>query len=104
MSMSGTSDNGLVLGAWGAVQATAIGGGVALGGALRDLVDGLAVHGHLGEALSGPAVGYGFVYQLEVDLAVRSHWRLSVHWSSPGSSVARSTPAPDGFGLDQMPG
>ena len=102
MSMAGDSDNGLVLGAWGAVQATAIGTGVALGGGLRDLVDGLATEGILGPALSGPAVGYGFVYQLEIvvlfiTLAIVGP--LAKPWQRRRSvEVARKR-----FGLDQMP-
>jgi len=58
--------SGLALGAWGAVQATAAGGGIALGGALRDVVGALAESGRLGSALTGPAVGYNAVYQIEI--------------------------------------
>ncbi len=59
---------GLALGAWGAVQATAAGLAVMGGGVLRDLVAGLASRGALGPALVDPAVGYVFVYQLEIVL------------------------------------
>mgnify|MGYP001130138238 CR=1 FL=1 len=103
MNMAGQSDHGLSLGAWGAVQATAIGGGVALGGGLRDLVSSLSSQGYLGATLSGPAVAYGFVYQLEiiilfVTLAIAGPlakpWRRESKQASPNQS----------FGLDQMPG
>lgn len=57
---------GLALGAWGAVQATATGLAIAAGGALRDGVGQLAAGGHLGEALTGPAAGYGAVYHIEI--------------------------------------
>jgi BCD family chlorophyll transporter-like MFS transporter len=57
---------GLALGAWGAVQATATGLAIAAGGALRDTVGHLAASGALGEALIGPATGYGAVYHLEI--------------------------------------
>ncbi|MHA7816067.1 MAG: BCD family MFS transporter [Pseudohaliea sp.] len=57
---------GLALGAWGAVQATATGLAIAAGGALRDMVGHLAASGALGEALVGPATGYGAVYHLEI--------------------------------------
>jgi BCD family chlorophyll transporter-like MFS transporter len=60
--------NGLALGAWGAVQATAAGGGVALGGALRDAVSGLASTGLFGATPHGPLAGYEFVYLLELCL------------------------------------
>jgi BCD family chlorophyll transporter-like MFS transporter len=57
---------GLALGAWGAIQATAAGVAIALGGALRDVIGSLAAQGALGPALSSNAVGYGAVYQFEL--------------------------------------
>lgn len=66
MNLARSAGSGLALGAWGAVQATATGIGVALGGVLRDGVTALAESGALGPALTGPSAGYGFVYQLEV--------------------------------------
>jgi BCD family chlorophyll transporter-like MFS transporter len=57
---------GLALGAWGAAQATAAGLAIAIGGGIRDLVNGLATSGQLGEALSNPATGYSVVYHLEI--------------------------------------
>ena len=60
--------HGLALGAWGAVQATASGGAIALGGVLRDLVGAATATGWLGPALAGPATGYAFVYHLEIAL------------------------------------
>lgn len=103
MNMAGDSENGIVLGAWGAVQATAVGSGVAIGGALRDVADGIATQGLLGPALTGPAVGYGVVYHLEilllfVTLAILGP--LAQPWQH-GRSVAASEKR---FGLDQMPG
>ena len=62
-------DNGLALGAWGAVQATAAGLAIALGGGLRDLVAAHAQRGGFGPALlDAPAAGYGAVYLLEIVL------------------------------------
>jgi BCD family chlorophyll transporter-like MFS transporter len=60
------SHSGLALGAWGAVQATAYGVAIAIGGAIRDLVAALAADGRLGPVLTGPGVGYSVVYQLEI--------------------------------------
>jgi len=57
---------GLALGAWGAVQATAAGLAVALGGIGRDLVQALATADALPARWSGPATGYIAVYSLEV--------------------------------------
>ncbi len=58
--------NGLAVGAWGAVQATAAGVAIALGGAVRDGVSMLATQGSLGEALRSSATGYSFVYHFEL--------------------------------------
>jgi BCD family chlorophyll transporter-like MFS transporter len=58
-------DGGLALGAWGAVQATAAGIAIALGGVTRDVVAALAATGSPGSTLSGPAVGYSVVYLTE---------------------------------------
>jgi len=52
---------GLALGAWGAVQASAAGVAIALGGILRDVVSALAPQ-------LGPAAGYNFVYGVELVL------------------------------------
>jgi MFS transporter, BCD family, chlorophyll transporter len=54
---------GLALGAWGAVQASAAGVAIALGGILRDLVTAYGPQTSL-----GAAAGYDFVYCLEVVL------------------------------------
>jgi BCD family chlorophyll transporter-like MFS transporter len=58
--------SGLVIGAWGAVQATAAGTGLVLGGVTRDLVSSLATSGALGPGLTSASVGYSFVYHIEI--------------------------------------
>jgi BCD family chlorophyll transporter-like MFS transporter len=68
MALSEDGEHGLALGAWGAVQATAAGLAIALGGALRDVVTHLAAAGGLGPALTGAATGYGVVYHIEIAL------------------------------------
>ena len=60
--------SGLVLGAWGAVQACSGGLAIGLGGALRDGVTALASRGLLGDAMSGPGIGYSVVYHIEIAL------------------------------------
>jgi BCD family chlorophyll transporter-like MFS transporter len=78
---------GLALGAWGAVQATAAGAGMALGGVLRDVVGALAQRGWLGDALASPVTGYAAVYAIEIVL-------LAVTLVVMGRLVGRSpTPA-----------
>ena len=91
---------GLVLGAWGAVQATAAGVSMALGGVLRDLVSGLATGGWLGTALNSPATGYSFVFHLEIYLLFVVLIALGplVRRSSQHTHPARS------LGLAEMPG
>jgi BCD family chlorophyll transporter-like MFS transporter len=68
MARERNGESGLALGAWGAVQATSAGIAIALGGAVRDGITHLAVHGSLGPALTGASTGYGAVYQIEIML------------------------------------
>jgi len=68
MSLAPKGQIGLALGVWGAVQATAAGGAIAISGLLRDGLAHLAASGALGEALAGPASGYTVVYHLELGL------------------------------------
>jgi len=91
----------LVLGAWGAVQATAAGLAMAAGGVLRDLVNELAVNDWLGHSLNMPATGYSFVYHVEIYL-------LFVVLVALGplvrNQVARRSTPPSHFGLVELPG
>jgi MFS transporter, BCD family, chlorophyll transporter len=68
MNSAPKEQTGLALGAWGAVQATAAGIAVALGGVLSDAMGALATRGLFGPALGGPATGYIFVYAVEIVL------------------------------------
>jgi BCD family chlorophyll transporter-like MFS transporter len=94
--------SGLALGAWGAVQASAAGVAIALGGAIRDVVSGLASHGLLGPALTTPAAGYSVVYHIELALLFATLAAIGPlvrspaqgHWSEPQSK----------FGLAEFPG
>ncbi|MBK7659795.1 MAG: PucC family protein [Betaproteobacteria bacterium] len=69
MNHAPADQRGLALGTWGAVQATAAGVAVALGGVLRDVVSahGTGLSGGLLPA-SGEILGYTFVYSIEVTL------------------------------------
>lgn len=66
MNLAESATAGLALGAWGAVQATAAGAGIAVGGALRDGVSALVMTGDAGEAIATRATGYTSVYLLEI--------------------------------------
>jgi MFS transporter, BCD family, chlorophyll transporter len=102
MSLEGHGMNGLVLGAWGAVQATCAGVAVALGGALRDVVSHAATAGWLGEALQSPATGYAAVYHLELAMLFATLIVLGP-LVRRGSSAKLATSS-NRFGLAEFPG
>ena len=101
MGMDKSGKTGLALGAWGAVQATAAGGGIALGGALRDVVSGLALNGTFGPAMNNISTGYSVVYHLEIAL-------LFATLIAIGPLVSHASRQPihseDKFGLAEFPG
>jgi MFS transporter, BCD family, chlorophyll transporter len=68
MNRAPKNQAGLALGAWGAVQATAAGVGVALSGVIRDIVNAAAVALDGPWGLPGTATGYLTVYALEIAL------------------------------------
>jgi BCD family chlorophyll transporter-like MFS transporter len=100
MAQQADGQNGLALGAWGAVQATAAGVAIALGGALRDAAAALAQAGALGPALTEAATGYGVVYHVEIVLLFLA---LAVIGPLVGSSTAPLSPS-SRFGLADVPG
>jgi BCD family chlorophyll transporter-like MFS transporter len=94
--------NGLAMGAWGAVQATAMGIAVLLGGIIRDGATFLAVSGRLGPGFEGAGAGYMIVFQIEI-LA------LFLAMAVLGPMVAQGRTVPVGqergrFGLAELPG
>jgi BCD family chlorophyll transporter-like MFS transporter len=100
MSFQNTRMSGLILGTWGAVQATATGAAMAMGGALRDVVSEMALSGRLGEALNSPITGYSFVYHLEIYLL----FVVLIALGPLLKSSRREAPAPIlKFGLAEMP-
>lgn len=102
MALATGDRGGLALGAWGAVQATAAGGGIMLGGALRDLVSQMAASGLLGEVLDNPATGYGAVYHLEIILLFGTLAVIGPLVRYAGQ--ASRGPASMKFGLAEFPG
>ena len=66
MALAQKGSAGLALGAWGAVQASCAGLGVAIGGLLRDGIATLALHEAMGATLADRATGYGAVYATEI--------------------------------------
>jgi BCD family chlorophyll transporter-like MFS transporter len=99
MGLEQEHSRGLVLGAWGAAQATAAGLGIAIGGALRDITAMLAQSGSLGTVLTAPATGYAVVYQFEIGLLFMTLIALGplVKIRQPDRSPTHS------FGLAEFP-
>jgi BCD family chlorophyll transporter-like MFS transporter len=64
--ISKRAGRGLVLGSWGAAQATAAGLGIGLGGILNDLTKVLISGGDLAITSQNPAFSYLVVYHLEI--------------------------------------
>ncbi len=60
MNLAPQGQSGLALGAWGAVQATAAGLAIAVGGIIRDVVD----------SIYQPPLGYEMVYAIEIILLI----------------------------------
>ncbi|NWG24378.1 MAG: BCD family MFS transporter [Pseudorhodoplanes sp.] len=92
--------SGLVVGAWGAVQATAAGISIALGGAIRDGISALTTTGALGPGLSGPATGYSVVYHIEIALLFAT--LVAIGPLVRGSGRKRTQPNTK-FGLAELP-
>jgi BCD family chlorophyll transporter-like MFS transporter len=94
MELTDPSRSGLVIGAWGAVQASAAGAAIALGGVTRDVVGWFAMQGSLGEVLTNPATGYSVVYHIEIALlfatlvAIGPLVRVRSHDRSAGFALA----------------
>jgi BCD family chlorophyll transporter-like MFS transporter len=68
MSIAKTETAGLALGAWGAVQASCAGAGIAIGGLLRDGVAALVQGSDPAASIATRASGYSSVYILEIAL------------------------------------
>jgi BCD family chlorophyll transporter-like MFS transporter len=98
MALSERGQSGLAIGAWGAVQATVAGAGIALAGILRDVLSSLAVRGALGRGLTSPAVGYSVVYHLEIVLLFGTLVALG-----PLVRVGARESTPSRFGLAELP-
>ena len=99
MSLAGPQNAGIMLGAWGAVQASAAGAAVAAGGLVRDGIAALAAHGTLGPQFLDPAASYGVVYHCEILLLFATLAALG----PLASRTSRPVSAQDGLGLAGSP-
>ncbi|MGA2552968.1 MAG: MFS transporter, partial [Burkholderiaceae bacterium] len=99
MALETRDRTGLALGAWGAAQALSAGLAIAFGGALRDVVSGIAEAGHLGVALANTSTGYCTVYHIEIALLFAALVALgplvrSAHLADPPTHYADSRVGP----------
>ncbi|TYC61770.1 BCD family MFS transporter [Rhodobacterales bacterium] len=101
MGISKRADSGILVGAWGAVQATAIGVSLLLGGMIKNTINALALDGLLGPAMETTAAGYLVVYSLEIGLLFVC---LAVLGPLTGHRYRRETGNDMRFGLAEMPG
>ncbi|MBB4211400.1 BCD family chlorophyll transporter-like MFS transporter [Rhodothalassium salexigens DSM 2132] len=93
--------SGIALGAWGAVQATATGLAIALGGVLRDALIWVGQTGALGPPFAQPSASYLSVYALELVLVfatLAAIGPLVSHAPASDQSTDRK------FGLAEFPG
>ncbi|WP_127596876.1 BCD family MFS transporter [Nitratireductor alexandrii] len=101
MGISARSDSGILVGAWGAVQASAIGASLLLGGIIKNAVNTLALDGALGTAMDTAATGYLVVYHLEIGLLFVC---LAVLGPLTGHRYRQDSRHNMRFGLAEMPG
>ncbi len=102
MAIAEKSDHGIAIGMWSAVQATAIGLGLAAGGLIRDLVNILVGTGSHNAALSAPAAGYGVVYHIEIALLFAALIALGPLTARDRRMTKSTNSRP--FGLAELPG
>lgn len=104
MELAREGQSGIALGSWGAVQATALGAAIALGGGLRDLFSELAARGALGPALTDVEVGYSVVYHLEIALLFATLVAIGPLVRHTLEPKVAQVPSRTNFGLAEFPG
>ncbi|EHQ52647.1 photosynthetic complex (LH1) assembly protein LhaA [Ectothiorhodospira sp. PHS-1] len=101
MSRENGGQSGIALGAWGAVQATALGLGIILGGVIRDIVNAMTSRELLGPSLTGPEIGYAVVYHIEIVLLLATLVAIGPLVRSKSVSREQSSSR---FGMADFPG
>ena len=99
MQMENAGMTGMAIGAWGAVNTTSSGIAISLGGIIRDVISDFAQKGYLGDALENPAIGYLFVYHIELYLMFVTLVALG-----PLVIYKRKRASTTKFGLADLPG
>jgi MFS transporter, BCD family, chlorophyll transporter len=100
MGLAPRESAGLALGAWGAVQASCAGAGIALGGLIRDGMAYVALHNGLGATLAYRATGYGTVYMIEILMLLATAVVLG---PVIGLHLENGKMRDDHFGLSEFP-
>jgi MFS transporter, BCD family, chlorophyll transporter len=100
MGLAQKGSAGLALGAWGAVQASCAGAGIALGGLMRDGMAYVALQDGMGATLAYRATGYGTVYALEILLLLVT---LVVLGPVIGLDIEDGELTTKNFGLTEFP-
>lgn len=104
MSLAKGGAAGMALGAWGAVQASAAGIGIAVGGLIRDGMTNVALTSAMGGTLAGRGTGYGMVYVLEIILLLVALLVLGpVVGRVAGLGQINDENGPKSFGLRDFP-
>jgi BCD family chlorophyll transporter-like MFS transporter len=104
MNLARSASAGLALGAWGAVQATCAGVGIALGGGIRDVVAAIAMSGDAHAAIATRATGYTSVYVIEILLLLAGLAALGpLVGRDRSSTFAPRKGAAEPFGLREFP-
>lgn len=99
MAIAGKSNNGVALGAWGAVQATAAGLAIALSGAIKDVIARFGADGALGPVFTSQSSAYNSVYHIEILLLFATLVALG-----PLAGKRRPDVETANFGLAEFPG
>ncbi len=105
MAIAPREQSGVAIGAWGAVQATALGVSLAIGAGVTDLVPSLAQAGYLGEMFLHPAAGYSVVYSVEIVLLLAmavAAWPLAQFLKGGESWISPSTTTSDDSGYSRL--
>ncbi len=103
MALAKSETAGLALGAWGAVQATCAGAGIAVGGALRDLIAWYAIAADPAAATATRATGYTSVYIIEILLLLAGLAAIGPLVGRSKTSTNSTDSAGQPFGLREFP-
>jgi MFS transporter, BCD family, chlorophyll transporter len=104
MALAKSGTTGMALGAWGAVQATCAGAGIALGGIMRDVI-AMLVQGDAATAtLATRSAGYSTVYMLEIGLLLAGLAALGpLVGRSRRDATSNADQSDQPFGLQEFP-